>query len=79
MFAMHWGNGISVVANARMIPSGFMPEAQARKLYGERLLKMIKRAIGMQYYGYKRSSDPASVMFSPILGVGDLDRMGYEF
>jgi predicted Zn-dependent protease len=79
MFSMHWGDGISVVANARMIPAGFMSSSQASVIYGERLLKMVKRTIGMQYYGYKRSSDPASVMYSPILGVQDLDRMGYAF
>jgi len=39
MFSHHWPDGISVVANDRMIPSGFMPSSQARILYGERLLK----------------------------------------
>jgi len=79
MFSHHWPDRISVVANARMIPSGFMPSSQARILYGERLLKMVKRAIGIQYYGYKRSSDTNSVMFSPILSLQDLDRSGYDF
>jgi len=45
----------------------------------ERLLKMVKQTIGMQYYDYKRLSDPASVMYSRRLGVQDLDRMGYAF
>jgi predicted Zn-dependent protease len=41
-----------------------------------RLYKMSKRAIGENYLGWKRASDINDVMYSPLMGVTDLDRIG---
>lgn len=43
-----------------------------------RLLKMSKRAIGEMVLGWKRSPDPADLMYAPIMGLADLDRLGLE-
>jgi predicted Zn-dependent protease len=45
----------------------------------KRLFKMTKRNIGDVYYGYTRSTDIRDVMYSPIMGLDDIDRMGTEF
>jgi predicted Zn-dependent protease len=41
-----------------------------------RLYKMMKRAIGEMHYGWKRSTDINDIMYSPIMGIPDLDRIG---
>ena len=79
VFSCHWENRISVVATGRLIPYGVFSEKKAQKIYGERLLKLVKRTIGQQYFGFPRSSRVESVMYSPLMGTPDLDRMGYEF
>lgn len=42
----------------------------------QRLYKMMKRAIGEMHLGWKRSLDINDIMYSPIMGVEDLDRIG---
>lgn len=44
-----------------------------------RMHKMAKKAVGILYYGYDRSSDRKSVMFSPIMGLDDLDAIGTDY
>lgn len=41
-----------------------------------RLYKLIKRAIGENYFGWKRSTDINDIMYSPLMGVQDLDKIG---
>jgi hypothetical protein len=41
-----------------------------------RLLKLSKRAIGEMRFGWKRSSNPADIMFAPLMSLADVDRMG---
>jgi len=55
MFSKHFARRISVVAAGRLIPSGFISREEAAKLYGTRLLKLVKRAIGQQYFDMPRS------------------------
>jgi predicted Zn-dependent protease len=43
-----------------------------------RLLKMTKRAIGEMYLGWTRSTDPNDVMYSPLMSLQDLDRIGLD-
>ena len=41
-----------------------------------RLYKMMKRAIGEMRLGWKRSTNLNDIMYSPIMSVDDLDRIG---
>jgi predicted Zn-dependent protease len=41
-----------------------------------RLYKMVKRAIGEMHLGWKRSINIDDIMYSPIMGLQDLDRIG---
>jgi len=41
-----------------------------------RLYKMTKRAIGEMYFGWQRSTNIEDVMYSPLMGVPDLDKIG---
>ena len=68
------GSGeVAVVSVARMDPgqaAGF-----ERDLMYTRLEKIARRAIGQGYYRYEFSRDRRSVMYAPLEGVEDLDRM----
>ena len=44
-----------------------------------RLFKMAKRQIGELYYGYSRNTDPNSVMYSPLMGLDELDMIGTKY
>lgn len=43
-----------------------------------RLMKMTKRAIGEMRFGWPRSTDRSDLMYSPIMSLDDLDRLGLE-
>lgn len=48
------------------------------ELSASRLVKMAKRAIDEVKLGWTRSGDPRDLMYAPIMGLEDLDRIGYE-
>jgi predicted Zn-dependent protease len=64
------------VARMRDNPDG---AGEAPILVKLRLYKMAKRQLGELYFGHTRSSDPNSVMYTPIMGLEDLDLLGTEF
>jgi len=81
VYSAHY-DGVSVTSLARIndmnhgvipklieIPGMFLKMQQ-------RALKIINKAIGYGVYGYKTSSDINSVMYGPIMGPQDLDRVG---
>lgn len=78
-FAMHFEGRISVVAAGRLVPYGVLDRKEAARVYGVRLLKLVKRAIGQQYFDMPRSADKKCVMYSPLMSTRDLDVIGYEF
>lgn len=67
----------SVVSLAGLLEPG--PE---RPVFSQRtalrLFKMSKRAIGEMHLGWSRSTDPLDLMYSPILSLEDVDRIGSE-
>lgn len=75
-FSMHHSEmRVSVVSMARMIEFAD-GKPVVNHLVLNRLYKMCKRAIGEQYFGWKRSTDINDIMYSPIMGMPDLDRIG---
>jgi predicted Zn-dependent protease len=69
---------MSVVSMARMQDSFYgAPSTPFRTK--ARMYKMVKKAVGLLYYGYDRSSDKKSVMYSPIMNLNDLDAVGTDF
>ena len=40
------------------------------------MYKLIKRAIGEMHLGWRRSTNPDDVMYAPLMGLQDLDRIG---
>lgn len=78
-FATHFPpERLSVVSMARLSDS-FFGKMDAPGVTRLRLYKMVKKAIGLQYYGYARSTDLNSVMYSPIMSLDDLDASGTSF
>ena len=76
MFSYHdRGSRVSVVSSARM---RFSADGSSRS--NEHILsnftKMTKRAIGEMYFGWERSSDINDLMYSPIMSLDDLDKIG---
>ena len=67
----------SVVSLARMVDylngQPAITDASISRLY-----KMSKRAIGELHLSWKRSTNPKDIMYSPIMGVADIDRIGTE-
>lgn len=78
-FALNFEDRISVVATDRLLPHGILDRNTASKIYGERLYKLLKRTIGLQYFGYGRSSDPSSLLYAPLMGLDVLDQMASDF
>lgn len=76
LFSWHdSGLRASVISTAQMTEPGDLSQ-HAADLLADRYTKMIRRAIGEIQFGWKRSSNINDVMYSPIMGVDDLDRMG---
>lgn len=79
LFAWHQKEKrISVISTARMLARDNISRADDKIIF-ERILKMTKRAIGEQYYGLQRSADIRDVMYSPIMSLEDIDKMGLDF
>lgn len=69
---------MSVVSMARMRDSFYgAPDTPFRTR--ARMYKMVKKAVGLLYYEYSRSSDRNTVMYSPIMGLDDLDAIGTNY
>jgi len=69
----------SVVSMARLVDYGTAavePDVRTQAL--ERMHKMVKRAIGELHLGWRRSTDPADLMYAPLMSVDDIDRLGNE-
>jgi predicted Zn-dependent protease len=82
LFSAHF-EGVSVVSLARLNPESFGPVKKdvlslpfLFNTLTDRTLKVINKAVGLGLYGYTQSSDTNSVMYGPIMGVSDLDRIG---
>ena len=68
----------AVVSSARMNPVNFGAPAD-NDLLDRRIRKMVLKNIGILYYQYPTNHDPKSVLYSDVLGVEDLDKMGEDF
>ncbi len=78
VFATHFTQRKSVVSVARLSDAFFgrpdRPDATAERLY-----KIVKKSIGLQYYDLPLSTQRESVMYSPIMSLDDLDTVGTAF
>ncbi|MEM0967062.1 MAG: hypothetical protein AAGJ81_13020 [Verrucomicrobiota bacterium] len=74
VFSAHWDERLSLIGTGRY---GSVDEKnpQNSEVFMVRTLKLLKRAIGLQYFEYERVSDPDRIMFSPITGIPALDRI----
>lgn len=67
----------SVVSLARLVEyAGERPVLTARSV--SRIQKMTKRAIGEMHLGWKRSADTSDIMYSPLMSLDELDKLGME-
>lgn len=75
LFSLHFfQEKISVISLARINPTNYGNKPNVN-LTSERALKLINKALGYHIYSYKPSSDINNVMYGPIMGVSDLDRV----
>jgi predicted Zn-dependent protease len=65
--------------NAAVVSIARMQMDQTPVLTKLRLFKMTKKAVGTLYYHHPRNTDMNSVMYSPIMGVDDLDMIGTDY
>ncbi|MEZ5528433.1 MAG: hypothetical protein R3E57_00585 [Porticoccaceae bacterium] len=81
VFSAHY-DGVSVVSLARINELNFGLVPKLIEIPGtflkmqERALKLINKAIGYGVYHLDASSDINDVMYGPIMGIHDLDRVG---
>jgi predicted Zn-dependent protease len=71
-FAGREAGRFAVISTARMDPESFGLPKDERTLT-RRLKKMVLKQVGLYFYGLPERSEPTSVLFSPILGIDDLD------
>lgn len=77
LFAQH-SNNVSVVSIARMDPRAYGGKYDGELVY-LRMKKLVKKGIGLEYYGYKLSTNKDSVMYAPIMSLRDLDEIGTDY
>jgi predicted Zn-dependent protease len=68
----------SVISIARMFATTPKVEGTQAQV-GIRIYKMVKRAIGEQYFGLPRSTSIADIMYAPIMSLEDIDAMGLDY
>jgi predicted Zn-dependent protease len=78
VFSTHFPGRISVVSAARL-SDAFFGRPERQQITEERLYKIVKKSIGLQYYELPRSTKMQSVMYSPIMSLDDLDAVGTTF
>ncbi|MCC5851103.1 MAG: hypothetical protein JJU29_23685 [Verrucomicrobia bacterium] len=74
VLSSHWGERLSIVGTGRYGRANEAAHDHSQR-FQIRTLKLLKRTIGLQYFGYERASDPESLMYSPVSEISDLDRM----
>jgi len=77
-FSYRTDERFAVVSTARMDDAAWGGKPDPLRIE-VRLRKMVTKNLGMLYFGLDQSSDRRSVMFGPILGLGDLDSIGEDF
>ena len=78
-FALHdKATRIGVISVARLV-LGEGDKPADDKIVWSRVYKMTKRLIGDVYFGYSRSADIHYVMYSPIMSLDDVDKMGQDY
>jgi predicted Zn-dependent protease len=79
-FAVHVkAHKTAVLSSARLVlgkENGKMADLETIR---RRVTKMVKRQIGDVYYGYQRSTEISEIMYSPIMSLDDVDRMGWKY
>jgi predicted Zn-dependent protease len=77
-FANREDGRFAAISTARMDPVSFGLSPNDGVLV-RRLLKMTSKQIGLYFYGLPERQEKSSVLFSPILGVDDLDDVSMDF
>ena len=76
VFSSHYNKfNLSVISTARINTNNYGIDPNDH-LLTTRLNKLVNKSLGLNYYKYKQTNNRSSVMYSPILGVPDLDGIG---
>jgi hypothetical protein len=65
---------IAVISDFNLRPDEALPQRLEAKT-DDRILKYMKRSIGVTYYKLPRSADPHNFLYSPVIDVSDIDAM----
>ncbi|APW40007.1 hypothetical protein RD110_24695 [Rhodoferax koreense] len=75
LYSMHSPmTNASVLSVARLQYNLDGSQASAKEV-ANRVAKMLMRIVGEMRLGWRRSSDPADLMYAPIMSIEDVDRM----
>lgn len=76
VFSSHYNKfNLSIISTARINTNNYGLDPD-NDLLTTRLYKLVNKSLGLNYYKYKQTNNRSSVMYSPILGVQDLDVVG---
>lgn len=76
VFSFHDPNRRASVVSSARLALGNTSRLTDLATVKERVLKFALRSIAEQHFQLPRSTDESSVMFSPIMSLNDVDRMG---
>ncbi|WP_020655492.1 hypothetical protein [Massilia niastensis] len=75
-FSMHMPTLNSSVVSSARLRDGDEDSAQPSEHTAQRMLKMVKRAVGELHLGWRRSTDRHDLMYAPLMSLRDVDRIG---
>lgn len=78
-FVFNWQGGRSAVISMKRLDPVNLGEPVDAGLFQQRLRKVVIRDIGLNLFLREPSTNPRSVLFSPLMGVDDIDKLGEDF
>ena len=78
-FVFNWQAGRSAVISMKRLDPANLGQPADAGLFQERLRKVVIRDIGFNLFLRKPSHNPRSVLFIPLMGVDDIDKLSEDF
>jgi predicted Zn-dependent protease len=78
-FVFNWQGGRSAVISMKRLDPVNLGDPEDAGLFQQRLRKVVMRDIGFNLFLREPSTNPRSVLFGPLLGVDDIDKLGEDF
>lgn len=78
-YSMHSPTVNTSVLSIARLPYNVDGSRATENVAAERVTKMLMRIVGEMRLGWKRTSDPMSLMYAPVMSIEDIDRMSLSY